>query len=75
MRASGFDTSAFTGDVIPTVYSFNWVKPDGLFFADRFQVRDHDQLVVSESPSTEILKFLNLTNSATTTAVNINTLR
>jgi polysaccharide export outer membrane protein len=75
LDASGFDTTAFTGDVIPTVYSFNWVKPDGLFFADRFQVRDHDQLVVSESPSTEILKFLNLTNSATTTAVNINTLR
>jgi len=31
---------AFTGDVSRPVYSFNWVKPDGLFFADRFQVRD-----------------------------------
>jgi polysaccharide export outer membrane protein len=46
-----------------------------MFLADSFQVRDHDQLVVSESPETEILKFLNLTNSATNTAVNINSLR
>ena len=75
LDSSGFDTTAFTGELIPTVYSFDWTRPDGLFFADTFQVRDHDQLVVSESPSTEILKFLNLTNSATTTAVNINTLR
>jgi polysaccharide export outer membrane protein len=75
LDSSGFDTTAFTGDLIPTVYSFNWTRPDGLFFADSFQVRDHDQLVVSESPSTEILKFLNLTNSATSTAVNINALK
>ncbi|MBR0851316.1 polysaccharide export protein [Bradyrhizobium diazoefficiens] len=75
LDSSGFDTTAFPGDVVPTVYWFDWSKPDGLFFADSFQVRDHDQLVVSESPSTEILKFLNLTNSATNTAVNINSLR
>jgi polysaccharide export outer membrane protein len=75
LDSSGYDTTAFTGDLIPTVYSFNWTRPDGLFFADSFQVRDHDQLVVSESPSTEILKFLNLTNSATSTAVNINALK
>jgi polysaccharide export outer membrane protein len=75
LDSSGFDTTPFPGDVVPTVYWFDWSKPDGLFLADSFQVRDHDQLVVSESPSTEILKFLNLTNSATNTAVNINALR
>jgi polysaccharide export outer membrane protein len=75
LDSSGFDTKMFPGEVIPTVYWFDWSKPDGLFLADSFQVRDHDQIVVSESPSTEILKFLNLTNSATSTAVNINALK
>lgn len=75
LDSSGHDTRMFPGDVIPTVYWFDWSKPDGLFLADTFQVRDHDQIVVSESPETEILKFLNLTNSATNTAVNINALK
>lgn len=75
LDSSGYDTKMFPGDVIPTVYWFDWSKPDGMFLADSFQVRDHDQLVVSESPETEILKFLNLTNSATNTAVNINALK
>jgi len=75
LDSSGFDTKMFPGEVIPTVYWFDWSKPDGLFLADSFQVRDHDQIVVSESPSTEIVKFFNLTNAATSTAVNINSLK
>ena len=37
--------------------------------ADSFNIRDHD--LVSEAPSTEIIKFMTMLNSVTTNALNI----
>lgn len=39
--------------------------------ADSFKIRDHDLVVVSEAPSTEIIKFMTMLNSVTTNALNI----
>jgi hypothetical protein len=39
--------------------------------ADSFNIRDHDLVVVSEAPSTEIIKFMTMLNSVTTNALNI----
>lgn len=39
--------------------------------ADSFNIRDHDLVVVSEAPSTEIIKFITMLNSVTTNALNI----
>jgi polysaccharide export outer membrane protein len=74
LKSAGIDVERFKGDLVPTVYNFDWSKPDGMFFADSFQIRDHDAIVVSESPSTELLKFFNLMIAGTDTAVNIQTL-
>jgi polysaccharide export outer membrane protein len=74
LESAAIDVSSFSSPLIPTVYQFDWSKPDGLFFADDFQIRDHDVIVVSESASTEMIKFLTLLNAASTTAVDINSL-
>lgn len=74
LKSAGIDVERFRGDLVPTVYNFDWSKPDGMFFADSFQIRDHDAIVVSESPSTELLKFFSLMIAGTDTAVNIQTL-
>jgi polysaccharide export outer membrane protein len=46
-------------------------KPDGMFQADNFKMRDHDVISVAESPSTEFIKLMTTLNSATTNASNI----
>ncbi|MBR0792970.1 polysaccharide export protein [Bradyrhizobium manausense] len=74
LKSAGIDVARFGGELVPTVYNFDWSKPDGMFFADSFQIRDHDAIVVSESPSTELLKFFSLMIAGTDTAVNIQTL-
>jgi polysaccharide biosynthesis/export protein len=74
LKSAGIDVERFPGELVPTVYNFDWSKPDGLFFADSFQIRDHDAIVVSESPSTELIKFFSLMLAGTDTAVNIQTL-
>ncbi|QOZ54768.1 polysaccharide export protein [Bradyrhizobium arachidis] len=74
LKSAGIDVERFKGELVPTVYNFDWSKPDGMFFADSFQIRDHDAIVVSESPSTELLKFFSLMIAGTDTAVNIQTL-
>jgi polysaccharide export outer membrane protein len=67
----GIDVSRFPTQMAPAAYSFDMGKPDGMFLADTFKMRDHDLIVVSESPSTEIIKVMTLLNSATTNADNI----
>lgn len=74
LKSAGIDVERFGGELVPTVYNFDWSKPDGMFFADSFQIRDHDAIVVSESPSTELVKFFQLMIAGTDTAVNIQTL-
>ena len=71
LQAAGIDASRFPTNVAPTAYTFDMSKPDGFFYADSFKIRDHDLIVVSEAPSTEIIKFMNMLNSVTTNAVNI----
>lgn len=71
LEAAGIDASRFPTQMAPTAYAFDMSKPDGFFYADSFKIRDHDLVVVSEAPSTEIIKFMTMLNSVTTNAVNI----
>lgn len=68
---SGIDVSQFPTATVPTAYAFDMSKPDGIFYADSFKIRDHDVVVVAESPSTEIIKLMATLNSVTTNAYNI----
>lgn len=71
LEAAGINVSRFPTTLAPTAYAFDMSKPDGFFYADSFKIRDHDLIVVSEAPSTEIIKFMTMLNSVTTNALNI----
>jgi len=81
LQQAGVPVDQFPAATVPTAYQFDLSKPDGMFFADGFKIRNRDVIVVAESPSTEIIKFMNTliavsgaADSATTAAVNVQTL-
>lgn len=67
----GIDVSPFPTKMAPAVYKFDMSKPDGMFLADSFKVRDHDLIVAAEAPSTVFIKLMAPLNAATTNASNI----
>ena len=48
------------GAPIPTVYALNLTDPAGYFYANKFRIHNEDTLFVSNSPSTDLGKFLAL---------------
>lgn len=74
LEKAGVDTSTLAGARVPTVYTVDFSKADGLFLADLFNVRDRDVIFVSEAPSQEIIKLLNIVSPVTGNAVNVNTI-
>jgi polysaccharide export outer membrane protein len=72
LEKAGVDTTTLAGTRIPTVYTVDFSKPDGLFLADSFYLRDRDLVFVSEAPSQEIIKLLNVVGPLTTSTYNIN---
>ncbi len=48
------------GALVPVVYQLDFTKAGSFFLAQGFAIRDHDVLYVSNSPSTELEKFLAL---------------
>jgi polysaccharide export outer membrane protein len=55
---------------VPTIYSVDLSKPDGLFFCNSFWMRDGDTIFVSNAPAVDLLKFLNLLSAASFSASN-----
>jgi polysaccharide export outer membrane protein len=43
---------------VPVIYQLDFTKAGSFFLAQNFALRDHDVLYVSNSPSTELEKFL-----------------
>ncbi|WP_349237314.1 polysaccharide biosynthesis/export family protein [Bosea sp. ASV33] len=74
LERGGIDTSTLAGERIPTVYGVDFSKPDGLFLANSFQVRDRDVIFVSEAPSIELIKMLNVISPITSSAANIDSI-
>ena len=48
---------------VPTIYTVDLSKPDGLFFCNSFSMRDGDTIFVSNAPAVDLLKFLNIVSS------------
>lgn len=46
--------------VVPTVYMLDLTNPAGYFYANKFRIHNEDTLFVSNSPSTDLAKFLAL---------------
>jgi polysaccharide export outer membrane protein len=52
--------------LVPVIYQLDFTKAGSFFLAQNFALRDHDILYVSNSPSTELEKFLSLIGLLTT---------
>jgi polysaccharide biosynthesis/export protein len=48
------------GDDIPTVYRADMLNPTTMFLVQRFPMRHNDLIFVSNAPSTDLLKFLQI---------------
>ncbi len=57
----------FPSDMVPVVFRANLRDPSAFFAVQKFPMQDKDVIYVSNSDSVEIIKFLNLLNSVTST--------
>lgn len=71
LREMGIDMSGFQGKFIPTIYSMDWGSPEGLFLANVFNIRDKDVVFISDHPTVDLVKFLNIARSASGAASDI----
>lgn len=60
----GVDTSAYTSDEVPTVFSVNLASADGFFLGDSFRLHNRDIIVVSDAAYADFAKFFALLDSA-----------
>lgn len=62
------NTSRFTGEMIPVVMRANLRDPAGFFAMQQLRMHDKDIIYIGNADSIEILKFLDLVNSVTSSA-------
>ena len=67
----GIDVSKYAGPVVPTVYAVDFTRADGLFIANSFYLKHRDIVYVSDSPATDLLKFVNVVRQIAGTAGDI----
>ncbi|MBB3938014.1 polysaccharide biosynthesis/export family protein [Aureimonas phyllosphaerae] len=61
----GFPVAGKTGLSFPVIFRANLRDPSTFFLAQQFPMRDKDIIYVSNSDSIEVVKFLDIINSAT----------
>jgi polysaccharide export outer membrane protein len=71
LQEIGVDVSRYKEDFIPTVYTVDLSDTQGYFLANAFYMRHKDVVFVSDSPSVDLLKFLDIVRSITGTANDI----
>ena len=62
------DTSKLAGDEIPVIFRANLRDPSAFFAVKQFAMQDKDLIYVSNAKSIELVKFLSIVNSVTSTA-------
>lgn len=67
----GINISHFVGDTVPVVFRANMRDPSALFAVQKFKMADKDIIYISNSDSVELLKFLDISNSITSSAAGI----
>lgn len=56
----GVATPDLPGEEVPTVYRADMLNPTSMFLIQRFPMRHNDLIFVSNAPSTDLLKFLQI---------------
>ena len=64
----GVDTTRLIGETVPVIFRANLRDPAAFFAVQKFPMQDKDVVFVSTSASVELLKFLQIVNSVTSTA-------
>ncbi|PZM15562.1 polysaccharide biosynthesis/export family protein [Rhizobium tubonense] len=72
LQRMGVNVSSFKGQVIPVVFRANLRDPAGLFTAQKFAMQDKDVLYVSNASSVELVKFLDIASTVTSSASQAN---
>lgn len=73
LEGLGVNTSRFAPGAVPVIFRANMRDPAAMFAAQKFQMQDKDVLYITNSDSVELLKFLNIVNSVTSTASGVST--
>lgn len=68
LREIGVNVANFRDEQVPVVFRANLRDPAGFFAAQKFAMADKDVIYISNSGSVELLKFLDIANSITSTA-------
>ncbi|MBX9925215.1 MAG: polysaccharide export protein, partial [Hyphomicrobiaceae bacterium] len=58
LKALGIDVSKYREAQVPTVYTVDMTRADGLFLSSNFYMRHKDMIFISDSPSIDLLKFV-----------------
>ena len=64
----GVDVSRFTTDSVPVIFRANLRDPGAFFAMQKFPMQDKDVIYITNADSVELLKFLDILNSVTSTA-------
>jgi polysaccharide export outer membrane protein len=64
----GVDVSRFTADSVPVIFRANLRDPGAFFAMQKFPMQDKDVIYITNADSVELLKFLDILNSVTSTA-------
>lgn len=67
----GVDVTRFATDTVPVIFRANLRDPSTFFAVQKFPMQDKDIIYVTNSDSVELLKFLNILNSVTSTAAGV----
>lgn len=71
LESAGVDLTDLPGAQIPTVFSVDLSQAEGYFLANHLLIKHNDLIYISESPSTDLLKFLNVVQSTSATVTGV----
>nr|WP_244475263.1 polysaccharide biosynthesis/export family protein [Rhizobium sp. Leaf341] len=68
LRSLGADVSRYPRDQVPVIFRANLRDPSSFFLIQKFPMQDKDILYITNADSVEVIKFLDILNSVTSTA-------
>jgi polysaccharide export outer membrane protein len=71
LQEMGVDVSRFKEATVPTVYTLDLSDTQGFFIANAFYMRHKDVIFVSDSPSRDLIKFLDIVRSISGTVSDV----
>jgi polysaccharide export outer membrane protein len=62
------DISKYRSEMVPVIFRANLRDPSAMFMVQKFPMQDKDIIYITNSKATELIKFLDVVNSVTSTA-------